>query len=255
MYPRLMGHIKTYDVMNNLGTIAGILAFFYVFYKKNTDKRQLVGNFLLALVLIQLGSKLSGAVRAINDNDLQGIKATWEMAWSGKEGTHFIGRVLFTAWCYPLGNRLLHVIFGKLWNIEPDRRATEDALAFYFVIQHIFNRIACFCNGCCYGNFYNGFGAMQFAGLNAPVFPTQLFECVLMIGILFYLIRRWRAGKALLGVMFVLFGSAIFLSEFLMSNVGINKYFGLTMIQFCAVMLGCTGLIYIYAQQKKKKEK
>lgn len=255
MYPKIGDEILTYHALNAVGTVVGILVFLWTFHQRNSDKRQIIGNFLMVLLLILVGEKAAKMVRVLGMEDFAGILDAVKKMVTQNVGSHFIGRVLFTAWVYPLADRALNVFFRKNVGQETDRRTTTDALSFYFVIQHICNRLACFCNGCCYGRFYNGPGAVCFPDSGGAVFPAQLFECGLMMLLLAVLIWRWRRRKKLWGRMLVWFGLSIFLSEFFMNRMGINLYLGMTMIQFCAALLCCTGMVYIYQEGREEERK
>lgn len=253
MHPILFQRYSSYKVINSVGTVLGILAYLFYFYKKDKDKRQVAGNFLCVLFIILMGEKASKFVRTLNNGEFSSIAEAFRVGIFEGSGSHFIGRVLFTAWIYPFGYAILRYIYEKKWKLLPDVFSTLNALSFYFVIQHIFNRIACLCYGCCYGCFYNGIGAIRFPGMAYSVFPTQFMEILFMVILLGYLYKSDKKGGFLYGRMLIGFGGAIFISEFFMDRIGITKYMNLTVIQICALLTLITGGLYMYKMREKKE--
>lgn len=244
MFPYYIGDMYIYTFFNIIGTICGVGVYLVSYYRRNHDLRQMGINFLYALVLLLITQPASQALRVVNNGSFSSLQQMVQAVCTSDGGSHFIGRVLATVWLYPFGYVALRWAAKKLFNMDLGLQPGLDSLSLYFVVQQIFNRIACFCGGCCYGNFYTGIGAVQFPGMEYSVFPTQLAECLWMILLLGWLCLQYHAKKVLFGKAILLFGMGIFLSEFFMNRLGITKYFGLTVVQFCALALMGTGLLY-----------
>ena len=94
----------------------------------------------------------------------------------------------------------------KLW------QAGTDSLCLFFVLQHLGNRLGCFGRGCCYGIAYQGPGAVFYSqgvpaqdGIAYSVFPSQLFEAVLMLVLLAgFLWLYWREKRCCPGSVWAL---------------------------------------------------
>lgn len=242
------------ELFINLGTVFGSLAFIFVMYKKTKSIRQAVLNLIICLALFGIGAVAGEVVRTWNFWEFHSFSEFIETMVTDRIGTHFLGRVLFAAWILPFIYWLIEKI-GK-GKFKMDRKSAYDAVAFYFVIQHIFSRIGCFLNGCCYGKYYTGPGSVTFPTMfvDYPVFPSQLMEAIATAGLLIFLIVRWRKKKPLLGLSLVIFGTIIFISEFFMDQSGVLRIAGINMIQVTAFLTILTGVFYIDRLQRKEKK-
>ena len=248
MYPILFGGLEAYQFFVTVGSILGIAAFLCVLYREVKDWKITLLNLLVNLVIILIGAKASEILKALNTQEFSSVA---ELLLERK-GSHFLGRVLFAAWMYPLVYRGLHRLFGKRIN-WCDQKAL-DAVSFYFVIQHFFNRIACFCNGCCSGKRYYGFGAIAYQDVGY-VYPSQLIEALFMVVLFVLLWVRKRRKKPLFGFVLTGFGIAILMSEFWMDQAGILLILGLNVIQYAGILCILTGVIYMRSNRKRDRKK
>lgn len=137
---------------------------------------------------------------------------------------------------------------------KKERRNILNALAFFFPIQHIFNRLGCLMEGCCYGVPMHGAGSIKFPDeiLTYRVFPSQILEIVCMVlllcGLLFCLKKKGPVFALSMGG----FGMSIFFSEFFMDKTGVMQYFGLTVIQFFALLLCGIALVLWFSSKTEK---
>lgn len=236
-----IGGIRSYDLFINLGSILGSFLLIFLYYRKNGSWKKTFAVFLLSLAVVELGFFAGRLVRGLSYGTGESF---WELLVS-PNGNHFIGRALFTVWVFPAAFR---VFFQK------DRKEWEgylDMLCVFLTFQHIFNRLACLFNGCCFGSYYDGIFALRYheagrsgAGYSYPVFPVQLFEMVCMAGLLTLLFLLYRKGKGLVRSFCCLFAFTVFLSEFMMDKRGVMLFAGLTAIQYAAVVLAFTGLAW-----------
>lgn len=247
MYPVIFEKIDSYVFFNNAGTVIGSIAFIYIMYRMTKSFKQVFWNLLIHAAIILSGAKAASILRGLNkgNTDVVGLLTEYQ-------GSHFLGRVLFAAWLIPIIYMLIKKVAGERIHLEYEK--SLDAISFHFVIQHIFSRIACFCYGCCHGKRYYGPGAVSFPNTDS-VYPSQLIEVTFMLIILVVLCIRMKKGKPVFGMMLVLFGAAIWLSEFTINQVGVVHFLGMSVIQYAAIICAITGFFYIKREQKKSKSK
>jgi len=112
-------------------------------------------------------------------------------------------------------------------------RKSFRKMLFIFVppipLMYGIGKIGCFFAGCCHGIEYNGLGSVAHHHLNATtdnirLFPVQLVETAVFVGIFIYLIYvhwRNRFDMKTVGITFILCGLSKFLLDFLrMSHIG-----------------------------------
>lgn len=244
MKPTIFG-LDTYYLFINLGIVFGSAAFLIIKYRKTKNIKQSFLSLVICLAVFGVGAIAGEAVRTWNFWEFHSFSEFLHIMITDRAGTHFIGRVLFAAWILPLLYWMLKKIEKE--KKKTDARSTYDAVAFYFVIQHIFNRIGCFFNGCCYGKYYTGPGSMVFPTMQGdyPVYPSQLMEAIAAGGLLFFLFMRWRKQKPLFGWTLMWFGMIIFISEFFMDQRGVLRIAGINMIQVTAFLTILSGVFYI----------
>lgn len=117
------------------------------------------------------------------------------------------------------------LIFLILFGLQFHKSIKEIGYVFMpsLPLMYGIGKIGCFFAGCCYGVEYGGFGSVvyrhsQAAPEHVRLFPVQLAEAVLFIGIFVYMIirhKRNRFDHKTLGAGFILCGLAKFLLDFL----------------------------------------
>ena len=133
MCPYLFNGVYAYDLLVTIGSIIGFIVYVAVFYRRNSDIKQLIGSVLCTILLILLGAPVSGIIRGINEGSFSTFGELINAVVNSSAGNHFIGRVLAAAWLYPLAYKVMKLIFVKVWGIIPDSRTGLDSLAFYMV--------------------------------------------------------------------------------------------------------------------------
>ena len=236
---KYIGGIEAYDFFINLGSVIGSILLIVLYYRKNRSWKKTAEVYLLAFAILEVGMFAGRLVRGLS---------YWE-EWNifhiitQLNGNHFIGRVLFTMWVFPV---LYRAIFRKE---KGEWTGYLDLLCVFLAFQHIFNRIACLCEGCCMGKPYSGIFAFWYrangksgAGFSYPVWPVQIFEISGMVILLILFFALHTKKKHFADVFSMGFAVCIFLSEFMMDQTGVLLIAGLSVIQYAAIVLFVTGI-------------
>ncbi|MCD7737369.1 MAG: prolipoprotein diacylglyceryl transferase [Lachnospiraceae bacterium] len=209
---------ESYTLMINLGMLIGLFSTWWLLERYCEKER-----FCWKLLLFLIGILLVGIPFSHFLKNLFG---------GSEDGTHFLGRVLLICVFTPAFLQLF-------WKEESGRLQAANAVAMYFVIQHFFDRIGCWMNGCC--------GGIYIDWLNMK-FPSQLFEAFMMAALGAALAVRIRKGRAFFFQTGMGFAAVIFVSEFLIDQPELGRVLGLTSVQFGAMILlvwGIAGLLRI----------
>lgn len=234
-----IGGIESYDFFVNLGSVLGSILLIALYYHKNRSWKKTAAVYLLSLAVLQAGMFAGRLVRGLSYGE------DWNIIHiiTKPNGNHFIGRVLFAMLVFPL---LYCLIFRKK---KKEWLEYLDILCIFLAFQHIFNRIACLCGGCCMGKPYSGICAFLChvdgktgAGFSYPVFPTQIFEIICMIVLRVLLLVFCFQGRSLTWRFCFGFAVCIFVSEFMMDQTGVLLIGGLSVIQYAAVALFAAGI-------------
>ena len=119
-------------------------------------------------------------------------------------------------------------------------------------LGHAFGRLGCFLSGCCYGIAYDGPCSVVFPRFaigtipEVPVFPIQLLEMALNIGLFSVLIKyakKDRPPYAVLGLYLSTYATLRFLLEYLRADSERGMYYFLSTSQWISLFLliFCTG--------------
>ncbi len=125
-------------------------------------------------------------------------------------------------------------------------------------LGHVFGRLGCFFAGCCYGVPYDGVCSVKFpaAGVFYGVFPVQLLEAIINIGIFFYLIWfvKKRAGNFKVLFCYIrVYSISRFLLEFLRGDAVRGFANGLSTSQWISIALFVLSLIPFVINSRKSK--
>ena len=253
--------IRWYGVMMAAGFFAGLLN--WVWLGKNTRRDFNYCSDLLFWIMV---SGIAGARLAhVFANLPYFLKAPWKIFYLHQGGLIYYGGFL--------GAGVAIVIFS---------RAKKDKLLalFDFVITavplaHVFGRIGCFLNGCCYGILCNNSLGVVYpkrtqpwydqvvASLvsrfdNAlPVHAVQLYESLFNLVLYFFIIwiyRRRRGDGYVLVFYLLAYPVARFSLEFLRGDVRMMA-FGLSVAQVVSItlfVLGCGILARIKINEHRK---
>ena len=147
-----------YGMFILLSLIIGII-FNYIYLRKNKveSKRIILFSFMLFMYSI-FGGILLNAIVSRDFNSL-GLSS-----YGGAIGL-IIASLVFERMCESKGTYIKGAILS---------------LPLIYSIA----KLACFFAGCCYGIPYNGIGSVTYpAGLNIPLFPVQLAETIVFLGV------------------------------------------------------------------------
>ncbi len=127
-----------------------------------------------------------------------------------------------------------------------------DFLTPYVALSHVFGRMGCFLNGCCYGKPSDLPFAVQFPALEYKVHPTQIYEAAFNVGLFFFL--RLRAKRkhfsGEIGLLyFMLYALGRYLVEFLRESSW--TWQGLTANQL--ISAGIILIAFVFFKVRKAK--
>jgi phosphatidylglycerol---prolipoprotein diacylglyceryl transferase len=222
---------------------------------------------LYAMLASLVGSRLLYVL----ENPREFAYAPWEalMVWKG--GLSYFGGVIAA------------VIAGAVYLRIQRLSVAEgfDLLIPSVALGHAIGRIGCFFNGCCFGRvcapplavvFPAGSLACSYqlyelgilapgSAYSLPVYPTQLYEALLELGIFvalsLFLPRKKFNGQVFL-LYFVLYGAGRFLMEFLRADSPAVAFLGRTamnvpqLMSLAALVVSAAVLVWAGAQQRKR---
>lgn len=200
---------ESYTLVTNLGTLLG-LTMMYLVLEKKCEKEKFYWK-LIGVVF---------ALMVIGDPVAKTLKGAFGGNMTGTE-THFLGRVLFAA-------LVLIFVMKLLWKNSECCYQAWNAVAAYFLVQHFFNRIACFLNGCC--------GGIYMGECNI-LFPSQLFEAITVLLVFCVLLWNIKKDRGFYYESCMSYAIIIFVSEFFIEQPEIGRIMGVTSIQAGAMIL------------------
>ncbi len=134
----------------------------------------------------------------------------------------------------------------------------------YIPIAHAIGRVGCFLGGCCYGiptNLPIGVIYPEFAisevPKGIPLFPVQLLESGLLLGIAVILLKaaeRKKGPKHMIGLYMVLYSCCRFGLEFLRYDAIRGSFQGLSTSQWISVALLAGGILLLFRPEKTQEE-
>lgn len=230
------GNYRMISVCITVGTLLALLAAGVVIYINTRKiKDSIIG--IVASGLVMAISYPGQVLNTLNSMSFKGSEDFIQKVFVNPTGNHFLGRVLVMAVVLPI----LYKIFIK------DNGKTEvflDGTGIMIVVQHIFNRIGCFCNGCCYGKPYSGLFSVKYSEeiVAHSVYPSQCIEAIFMIVLFVVIVIRIRKKKHIFTLLLIGFGFGIFISEFFYAQTGNILLAGLNIIQYASIILIVIGI-------------
>jgi phosphatidylglycerol:prolipoprotein diacylglycerol transferase len=231
--------IRSYGVMVALGVIAGLWWARGEFQRRKLSNDLLYDVALAAIALGVVGARLLYV--ALNWSVYRTNLPAIAMIWADG-GLSFHGAALGGAMGVWWVCRRYGVAFAKV----------ADALAPSLTLGHIFGRIGCFLNGCCYGvpttlpigvTFHNPVLGVD----TLPSHPAQLYEAA-GLALLFAWLVRYRTRPpyegAVLAMWLMGYSLLRFLVEFVRAGATAKVVNGLTEAQWLSLMLFCLTLAY-----------
>ncbi len=211
---------ESYTLFINLGTLIGAFIMYELLEKHCKPEKyrwKLVGIVLAIMAAsIPFAKFIKGLFRHGNG-----------------QATHFLGRVLAAA-------IILEVVYYFWWKEKGCLLQAKNAVVMYLAVQHLFNRIACYLNGCC--------GGKKIAN-GTLVFPSQLAEAFCMLVLIILIAVKIYQNQSFYYPFYMLFAIIIFFSEFMIEDtrIGIEKTSIITGVQLGAILLFASSLgLYIW---------
>lgn len=251
MYPFIsIGEIKysSYNLCILIGIIIAILLF--VKFEKNInskDKEDFLTILGILLVIAFLGAFILDKFNHFT---------TWEDFKDNffkPTGLTFYGGVISSF----IGFNLIYYILYKSFK---KNFITLNSITPYFIIGQIFGRIGCFLGGCCYG--YptdsvigiafpiNSFAYLQYG--NVKVLPTQLFEVVLLLGILSMTLIKGNF-KFRIFIYLIVYSIGRFIIEYFRGDNRGNMIFIFSPSQLiCVIILIISVIAYLLIKRSKQ---
>lgn len=165
-------------------------------------------------------------------------------------------------------------LFAKIRRENP--LALYDLAIVSVPLVHVFGRIGCFMNGCCFGKLHEGglsirfpHGSLawamhwksgvltpeQYPGQSLSVYPTQLFEAgfnLLLFFFLFWLYGKSKRAGMVAGAYLVAYPVERFLIEFIRGDERMS-WAGLTIAQEISMVLFVLGCVILFRTRSKSK--
>jgi phosphatidylglycerol:prolipoprotein diacylglycerol transferase len=245
MWPHL-GPIHTYGVFYLTGIVLHFLIGWYLARRLGLKRRVWIAAGACYLLGMTVGAKLLFDIR-VGQASLPALFTAMRWMRGGLWG----GLLAYFALAVP-----------TVLLLTRKRREALDLIALTIPIPWIMTKLGCFCNGCCYGKPCSLPWAVTFpedargAPPSIPLHPTQLYEVLLMAGILvvFLLLRsdRWRGTKLLWFL--ALYGVGRAATDFLRGDTDSPCYLGpLALTQLICLGTAAVALIvlaWVYNRQR-----
>lgn len=222
---------------------------------------------LLSVFLMQRYAARTGFPTAAEVQDLVFASLIWGFAgarlfYVGQNFSYYAAHPLkiFAVWEGGLifyGGALTGV-FGFWVTLRKNKMPFWKSLDFiipYLPLAHVFGRIGCFLNGCCYGKICDLPWAVRFPQVAEKVHPTQLYEALFDLGLFIFLVAKRKRvlfdGQIAL-LYFLLYGFGRYVVEFLREPTWL--WMGLTFNQWLsvAIIVAATVLFKIKQRQAVK---
>lgn len=257
MFPTIetpVGTFELYGLAAILGAVVAVVVQMILLYRWTRQWRCILFSALYGLYS-WLGGYGSSVVRLLSYEDGGRTGGFWNNV-AGDYGKHYLGTVLVIAVLAVPGTFALYkLLFRQQREWKKYMLHVTNALAVGILLQHIFGRLGCFARGCCFGIPYQGIFSVTFpyGEVSYAVFPTQLFEILCALVLLIIIGILLHRGKAVFGIALTGFAVIIILSEFLIDKRGTRLFYGISVIQWFAILLGIIGVGYIIWMGKLQK--
>ena len=166
------------------------------------------------------------------------------------EGTHYMGRAIYTA---ATGLILWRLVMRKNKGTfaKDGQGRFLDILSVFMGIQTVIVRIGCLKEGCCWGKAYYGALSVMSPYVGYRVYPAVHTELIISTITLIFIIIMYKKRKSVFSVFCVGYGLAVFIAEYMYDRAGTVSIVGLTAIQLLAVCLITIGIVYACLTRRK----
>ncbi len=242
--------LYSYGVFIACGAILGVV---YAGYQSKKQFNTKIETIQMLFILIVVAAVVGGKFFIIFEDPKLYLSDPSLLFKSFSNGFVFYGSLLFT-----IPTILIFFRKNKL-PVLP----MFDILAVTVCILHVFGRLGCFMAGCCHGKPHDGLFSVTFTDpicaaepLNTPLYPTQLFESLMLLSILGVILivkRRKQFDGQLFMIYLMLYAIGRSVLEvfrgdlkrgFLIDNVLSNS-------QFISILV-FSGALFFYIKLAKK---
>ncbi len=250
MYPEILriGNltIHSYGFMINLGIIIVAILLYFEAKKEEFDPLLVLEALLVAVFAGILGGR---ALYVALNWDLYSAQPISHII-TDFEGLTFYGS-FFSGW--------IAVFFWSLWRKVNYLFIADIFAAPYVMLSHVFGRIGCFLNGCCYGKISDLPWALPASAVDPFIrHPVQLYDAfgALIIFLILKLLRTRRPFNGFILIsLFALYGTLRFITEFFRFedpawlNLTLAQLFSLGLVLISLLVI----IIIIHFQGSKNK--
>lgn len=242
--------IPAYGLMIAIGVVFANIVAMFVLHKTKLD----FDDFILLEAYCFLGAFLGAKILYL----LVSVKI---INWKQIFEIEYFNQIMqggFVFYGGLIGGLLFVLLAGRIHKI-----AVEEYIRnFIFLIPfiHAFGRIGCFCAGCCFGVPYNGIGAVVFpehsyALPNVRLFPVQLVEATILIGIAVLIIwlqigNNW---KYTIETYLLLYGIARFLLEYFRYDADRGSFGMFTTSQWISFIMITIAIVMVRNDKKQQR--
>ena len=255
MFQTVLSHISAYGLLAAGGGIAVCLWLFC--YERHCSIR-LAGDIDLAVVC--------GLIGAVIGAKLLYFVTVWpalsyDISLLTCAPGLFAERYLYAGFVYyggVMGYFSAIALYAKLSKARYTELAAPlvPALALF----HVFGRLGCLLQGCCYGVRTQGRFAVVYhrsaiAPHDVPLFPVQLVEACLeaiVFILLLNCLRRGTKGKILTAIYLVAYGACRFVMEFFRGDSYRGIFYGVSLSQYLSLLGIAAGTVMICLGKRKK---
>lgn len=153
------------------------------------------------------------------------------------------------------GALIFFILFCRAKKISFLRLA--DLFVPYLALAHVFGRIGCFLNGCCYGKPTRLPWGVSFPGQIDVLHPVQIYEAIFLV-ILFVVLSKLYSRRRFDGEIFLLYfmvyPASRFVFEFFRGDQCVF-FFGLTLFQAVSILIIGLALTAYFFMMRSRKHK
>lgn len=232
--------IYSYAVMLVVALVVGIWLCVVQGRRRGLSADLVLDMSLYALIGGLIGTRLVFVMQNLDEY----LKAPLSILNLRQGGLSYHGAVL--------GGVIAVILFAKRRKVSAGLLA--DITAVSALLGLAIGRIGCLMNGCCYGTFFEGPGAVLLPGVDGtmlPRYPVQIYEALLCIAGVAVLVN-WQRIRRFDGEEFLVFTGIYSIIRFLMEYLreGHRMAGGLTLAQYASIVLLLGAALWIAAGRR-----